>query len=127
VFDLENASQWDNLLKESHIVIANFYSKGEHNSEKMINSLKEYTNELSQYPDTIFVRVEKNTYPEIFEKCAITETPALMVFHHEQPVKVLENSADPKGNKTTKIVGVQKDLPRYLRDLIANLHIPAKK
>jgi len=124
MFDLENQQQWNEVLKDSHILIANFFLPDDVKSSRITNELQEFANDLSHYPDTVFVRVDTRKYPSLAEAYNVKETPAIMVFHKELPLRLMDVEPNGVPRKSDKIVGNKPDLPQYLSDLIAQLHRP---
>jgi len=126
MFDLENQEQWNEVLKESHILVANFFESDDVKSTRVTEQLQDFAKGLSFYPDTCFVRVDTKKYARLAEVYNVNETPAIMVFHKEQPLKLMDVEANGAPRKVDKIVGNRPDLPQYLTDLIAQLHRPMK-
>ncbi len=120
--------EWPKILKDWHIVVAIFYTKGETESMKILRQIKqEFEPTLKDFPDTAIIKVPLPDNLELAEALNIRVTPTLMIFHHGEVVKRILKNPVTAQQWVDRIVNPYRLMAKDLFDLVADLHRIAKK
>jgi hypothetical protein len=128
LFILEDYQDWIDQLKEMHIVVAEFYQPQNPHCEKLskIIDLNFFT-KFDAYQDGEYIKVDIKKFPMLVKQYHIEEVPTIILFHHEQPVKVVNEHLIYNIKREMQLTGFHKDIPQYILDLLGQLHQPSRK